>query len=136
MATLSLLSDLAREQPLVCAVDGAQWLDPASAQTLAFVARHLAAAPAAVIFAVRQPADARGLAGLPEFQLDERVRNRIGLGNDQVPHKSPLSHLIMTSPGFGDHGTRARRVPSKICMIINQGPVSAARWRSGGWRNC
>jgi DNA-binding CsgD family transcriptional regulator len=97
MATLSLLSDLAREQPLVCAVDDAQWLDPASAQTLAFVARHLAAAPAAVIFAVRQPADARALAGLPEFQLggladadaralldsvmigplDERVRNRI-----------------------------------------------------------
>jgi DNA-binding CsgD family transcriptional regulator len=97
MATLSLLSDLAREQPLVCAVDDAQWLDPASAQTLAFVARHLAAAPAAVIFAARQPADARALAGLPEFQLggladadaralldsvmigplDERVRNRI-----------------------------------------------------------
>jgi DNA-binding CsgD family transcriptional regulator len=97
MATLSLLSDLAREQPLVCAVDDAQWLDPASAQTLAFVARHLAAAPAAVIFALRQPTDASGLAGLPEFllggladadaqalldsvmigPLDERVRNRI-----------------------------------------------------------
>jgi DNA-binding CsgD family transcriptional regulator len=97
MATLSLLSDLAREQPLVCVVDDAQWLDLASAQALAFVARHLAAAPAAVIFALRQPADASGLAGLPEFQLggladadaqsllhsvligplDERVRNRI-----------------------------------------------------------
>jgi hypothetical protein len=36
-------------------VDDAQWLDRASAQALAFVARHLAAAPAAVIFAVRQP---------------------------------------------------------------------------------
>jgi DNA-binding CsgD family transcriptional regulator len=101
MATLSLLSDLARERPLVCVVDDAQWLDPASAQALAFVARHLAAAPAAVIFAVRQPADGHadglGLAGLPELQLrgladtdarrvldsvligplDERVRDRI-----------------------------------------------------------
>ena len=69
MATLSLLSDLARERPLVCVVDDAQWLDQASAQVLAFVARHLAAAPAAVIFAVRPPADARDLVGLPEFQL-------------------------------------------------------------------
>jgi len=51
MATLSLLSDLATERPIVCVVDDAQWLDQASAQALAFVARHLAAAPAAVIFA-------------------------------------------------------------------------------------
>src|SRR5580692_7240983 len=51
MATLSLLSDLARERPLICAVDDAQWLDQASAQALAFVGRHLAAAPAALIFA-------------------------------------------------------------------------------------
>ena len=107
MATLSLLSDLARERPLVCAVDDAQWLDQASAQALAFVARHLAATPAAVIFAVRQPADEQGLAGLPEFQLggladadartlldsvligplDERVRDQIiaeARGNPQV----------------------------------------------------
>ncbi|MGH3254394.1 MAG: AAA family ATPase [Streptosporangiaceae bacterium] len=107
MATLSLLSDLARERPLVCVVDDAQWLDHASAQALAFVARHLAAAPAAVILAVRQPADGQGLAGLPEFQLrgladadarkvldsavigrlDERVRDRIiaeARGNPQA----------------------------------------------------
>jgi AAA ATPase domain len=96
MATLSLLSELASERPLVCLVDDAQWLDQASAQALTFVARHLAATPAAVIFAVRRPADDRSLAGLPEFllggladadartlldsvvigPLDERVRDR------------------------------------------------------------
>jgi hypothetical protein len=69
MATLSLLSDLASQRPLVCVVDDAQWLDQISAQALAFVARHLAAVSAAVIFAVRQPADGQGLAGLPEVQL-------------------------------------------------------------------
>jgi DNA-binding CsgD family transcriptional regulator len=69
MATLSLLSDLAAERPLVCVVDDTQWLDQASAQALAFVARHLAAGPAAMIFAERQPADAGSLAGLPEFRL-------------------------------------------------------------------
>jgi DNA-binding CsgD family transcriptional regulator len=69
MATLSLLSDLASQRPLVCVVDDAQWLDQVSAQALAFVARHLAAVPAGVIFAVRHPADGQGLARLPEVQL-------------------------------------------------------------------
>ncbi len=40
---LSLLSEVAEERPLVCLVDDAQWLDRASAQTLAFVARRLLA---------------------------------------------------------------------------------------------
>jgi DNA-binding CsgD family transcriptional regulator len=69
MAVLTLLSDLSRERPLICVADDAQWLDQASAQALAFAARHLAAASAAVIFSVRQPACGRPLAGLPQFQL-------------------------------------------------------------------
>src|ERR1700716_3763652 len=36
LAVLSLLSDVAEEQPLICLVDDAQWLDRASAQGLAF----------------------------------------------------------------------------------------------------
>ena len=35
MAALSLLLDLARNRPLVCVGDDAQWLDRASAQALA-----------------------------------------------------------------------------------------------------
>jgi DNA-binding CsgD family transcriptional regulator len=66
MATLSLLSDVATERPLICVVDDAQLLDQASAQALAFVARHVAATPAAVIFAVRQPAAGLRLGGPPE----------------------------------------------------------------------
>jgi predicted ATPase len=41
LAVLSLLSDMAQEQPLLCVVDDAQWLDGVSAQALAFVARPL-----------------------------------------------------------------------------------------------
>src|SRR5437764_3540572 len=38
LAVLSLLAEAAEMQPLVCLIDDAHWLDPASAQALAFVA--------------------------------------------------------------------------------------------------
>ena len=97
LAVLSLLSEVAGERPLVCVVDDAHWLDRASAQALAFVARHLAAESVAIVFAVREPGGEQDLTGLPELvvrgladgdaralltsvvtgPLDERVRDRI-----------------------------------------------------------
>jgi DNA-binding CsgD family transcriptional regulator len=97
LAVLSLLSDVAEERPLVCIVDDAQWLDGASTQALAFVARRLGAESVGLVFAVREPAGERQLEGLPELvvaglddadaqalleavvagPLDERVRDRI-----------------------------------------------------------
>src|SRR5947208_2355643 len=55
LAVLSLLAEVAEEQPLVCVVDDAHWLDRVSAQTLAFVARRLLAERVALVFAVREP---------------------------------------------------------------------------------
>jgi DNA-binding CsgD family transcriptional regulator len=97
LAVLSLLSDVAEHQPLVCVVDDVQWLDHASTQALAFVARRLAAESVAMVFAVREPAADHLLAGLTELvipglvdgearallqsvvpgPMDERVRDRI-----------------------------------------------------------
>jgi DNA-binding CsgD family transcriptional regulator len=97
LAVLSLLSEVAEERPLVCLVDDAQWLDRASVQALAFVARRLMAEPVAVVFAVREPSDEDELLGLPELvvegigdrdarlllasairgRLDDQVRDRI-----------------------------------------------------------
>ena len=69
LAVLTLLSDVAEEQPLICVVDDAQWLDQASAQTLEFVARRLAAEPVGLVFAVRETDEEPKLAGLPELRV-------------------------------------------------------------------
>jgi len=95
LAALSLLSEAAGQQPLLCVIDDAQWLDRASALVLAFVARRLLAEPVALVFAAREPGEEfRGLPELPvgglregdarellssviRGPLDERVRDRI-----------------------------------------------------------
>src|SRR3954452_5753847 len=65
VATLSLLSEAAERRPLLCVIDDAQWLDRASAQALAFVARRLLAESVVMLFAVREPI--RELPALPEL---------------------------------------------------------------------
>ena len=97
LAVLGLLSEVAEQQPLLCVVDDAQWLDHASAQALAFVARRVLADSVAMVFAVREPTDEEALVGLPELvvlglrdadahalldsvvpgRLETRVRDRI-----------------------------------------------------------
>ena len=95
LGVLSLLSEVGEERALLCAVDDAQWLDQASALTLAFVARRLRADPVGIVFAAREPGeelehlpelalqgvrngDARALlSSAVRFRLDERVRERI-----------------------------------------------------------
>jgi DNA-binding CsgD family transcriptional regulator len=95
LAVLNLLSHVAEEQPLVCLVDDGQWLDHASAQVLAFVARRLGAESVGLVFSARVPCtDLAGLpelavAGLPDTDarvlldsvltgpIDERVRDQI-----------------------------------------------------------
>src|SRR5216683_1964874 len=68
LAVLSLLSDVAEEQPLLCVVDDEQWLDRASADALAFVARRLDRESVGLIFAARTASDQ--LARLPELVVE------------------------------------------------------------------
>ncbi len=97
LAALSLLSEVAEEQPLVCLLDDLQWLDSESVSVLSFVARRLDAEPMAMVFAIRDSSDVQELDGLPEVLLsglgdadarlllealmpgglDEQVRDRI-----------------------------------------------------------
>jgi DNA-binding CsgD family transcriptional regulator len=84
LAMLGLLAEAGEQEPLVCVVDDAQWLDQASARTLAFVARRLMAESVAMVFAVRDPADEQTFAGLPELIVgglnDEDARGVLGWG--------------------------------------------------------
>jgi DNA-binding CsgD family transcriptional regulator len=68
VAALSLLSKAAEEQPLLVVVDDAHWLDRASAQALAFVARRLLADPVALVFATREPSEE--LMGFPDLVVE------------------------------------------------------------------
>ena len=68
LAVLNLLSDAAAEQPVLCVIDDAQWLDRMSARILAFVARRLAAESVIMIFAVRDGED-HELTGLAELEI-------------------------------------------------------------------
>jgi len=80
LAVLNRLADAAAEQPVLCLVDDAQWLDRATAQTLAFVARRLDAEAVGLVFAVREPIGQ--LDGLPELVISglapEDARDLLG----------------------------------------------------------
>ncbi|HWB21659.1 MAG TPA: LuxR C-terminal-related transcriptional regulator [Gaiellaceae bacterium] len=68
LAVLGLLSEAAEQQPVLCLVDDAQWLDGASARALAFVARRLLADRIAFVFAARVVGS--GLARFPQLRVE------------------------------------------------------------------
>ena len=134
LAALTLLSEAAEKGPLLVVVDDAQWLDRASAQALAFVARRLLAERVGLMFAAREPGEQ--LRGLPELEvqglqnedarallrsvvrvrLDERVRDRVlaeTKGNPLALLELPrgLSPTQLAG-GFGLVGAQA--VPARI----------------------
>ncbi len=145
LAALSLLSEVAEQQPLLCVIDDAQWLDRASAQALAFVARRLLAEPVALVFATREPGEEfRGLPELPVGglregdarellgsviggPLDERVRDRIVAET----RGNPLALLELPRDVPGVPG--ARCPVSRVCRGCRGGSRIVS---GGGWRCC
>src|SRR5262245_42599448 len=69
LALLGFLSAAAEEQPLLCLVEDAHWLDVASGLILGFVARRVLAESVAIVVAVREPSARQDFDGLPELQL-------------------------------------------------------------------
>ncbi|MFD3401324.1 AAA family ATPase [Kribbella sp. NPDC058693] len=125
LAVLSLLAAVAEEKPLLCLVDDAQWLDRASAQTIAFVARRLLAEQVGLFFGTRgtDENDLSGLRELPILGLNDRDARALldsvtpGRVDEQVrdqivaeTHGNPLAILELPRglttgeipAGFGD----------------------------------
>jgi DNA-binding CsgD family transcriptional regulator len=90
-ATLGLLSLTADERPVLCLVDDAHSLDPASREALLFAARRLGEDPVAMIFAERdsQTAEAFAASGIGELTLRglglEAARGLIGEDTASFP---------------------------------------------------
>ena len=145
LAVLGLLSEAAEVRPLVCVIDDAQWLDQASAQALAFVARRMLAEPVVMLFAAREPSDL--LAGLPELvleglgdadacallasvipgRLDERIADELlaeTRGNPLALLELPRG--LTTTRLAGGFGLRRR----------SHYRVGSRRASNGGWRRC
>ena len=123
LAVLSLLADAAEVEPLVCLVDDAQWLDRASAQALAFVARRLLAERIGMVFTVRAPSGVNELTGLPELVVG-------GLADDEA--RRLLSSAV---PGRLDEHVRDRIVaetrgqPTRVAGVTSWVDAGGARGR-------
>jgi DNA-binding CsgD family transcriptional regulator len=105
LAVLGLLSAVADERPLLCVIDDAQWLDRASAQALAFVARRVLAESIVMLFAVREPVGE--LAALPELVVE-------GLGGSAARHL-----LTSAAPGRLD-----QRVADQLVAEARGNPLA------------
>lgn len=136
LAVLGLLAEAAADQPLVCVVDDAQWLDRMSEVILTFVARRLDAESVGLVFGVRSPDDEHLLADLPELRIegladadarlllesvlpgpvDARVRDRIvseTRGNPLALLELPRG-LTPAELAFGFDGQSAKPVASRV----------------------
>jgi DNA-binding CsgD family transcriptional regulator len=73
LAALSLLSELAGDEALLCLIDDAHWLDRASADALLFAARRLESEGVVLLAAARD--DGFDAPGLPELSLGRLGRD-------------------------------------------------------------
>jgi DNA-binding CsgD family transcriptional regulator len=149
LASLGLLADAAAEQPVVCLADDAQWLDRASEQVLAFVARRLGTESLGLVFSARV-ADGE-LATLPELEVkglperyarelldaaltgpvDARVREQIiaeTRGNPLALLELPRSSTpALLAGGFGLPGALPGRIEDSFRNRVDALPVQARR---------
>ena len=70
LASLTLFAEVADEQPLLCIVDDAQWLDSASGQIIGFVGRRLLAERIVLACAARTGIGDDIFRGLPDLSIE------------------------------------------------------------------
>jgi DNA-binding CsgD family transcriptional regulator/tetratricopeptide (TPR) repeat protein len=103
LAVLAILTDMAAGQPLLVAVDDAQWLDQATTEVLAFVARRLKTEPIAFVIAVREPTSrCQPLDGLPDIHLTglpDRTAHELLAAVATGPLDGRMAQRIVTDTG-------------------------------------
>ena len=146
LGMLTLFAEVAEQQPLLCIVDNANWLDSASAQILGFVARRLLAERVALVCAARTDPGEEVLAGLPVIEIKglddsdarvlllENVHGRLDTAVcDQIvteSHGNPLALLELPrtwnvadlAGGFGLPDSRpvASRIEASYAQRLHQ----------------
>ena len=112
LATLGLLTGTASASPVVLSVEDAQWLDRASAESLAFVGRRLESDPVLMFVAIREgyvsPLHESGLTELHLDRLDDdavaqlldaHVPELTGAARDRVIDEAQGNPLALTELG-------------------------------------
>ncbi|WP_204772953.1 helix-turn-helix transcriptional regulator [Leifsonia flava] len=153
LAVLSLLSEAAQQLPVICLVDDIQWLDEASIQTIAFVARRLRADAVGIVLAQRDTAVQADLTGLPRLPirglsdvdaralltsvvtgpLDESVRERIVAetgGNPLAIRQLPLglkSDEMAGGFGLSGLGALSARIEQSFRRRLEPMPAATRR---------
>ena len=104
LAALELLTDLAAESPVLAIVEEAHWLDPASADSLSFLARRVDHDPVVLLFAVRDGMESRfDHLGLEEFRVGPLPReSAIALLDAEAPELPPTVRTRVLEEAAGN----------------------------------
>jgi DNA-binding CsgD family transcriptional regulator/tetratricopeptide (TPR) repeat protein len=145
LGVLSLLGVAAGEQPLLCLISEASWLDAASADALVFVARRLEREPIVLLFAAREGQVRRFVApGLPELHLRgldakaaaELLASRVGPLAPQVRDRlidesggNPLALLELPAPLTNQQLSGQELLPEPLLLTARLQQVFLQRFQ-------
>ncbi|MEV0284741.1 AAA family ATPase [Kribbella sp. NPDC050820] len=125
-ATLSLLSEIAGDRPLLCLLDDAQWFDQSSIDALLFAVRRLHADPVATIFAARdgeRPFPAPGLESVSLPRLGAADAARLAAAAATLP-SDVAERVLAESAGnplaiveLAAHATETSAVPAPVAPL-------------------
>ncbi len=104
IAALTMITEAAVHQPILCLIDDAQWLDKASVDALGFVARRLSADPVAMLFANGdEEPQAAAFEGLEELRLtglpDEVAQELLASVAGGTPDQGVVRRILAATAG-------------------------------------
>ncbi|WP_290057152.1 helix-turn-helix transcriptional regulator [Amycolatopsis solani] len=124
LAALTLLAEEAAAKPLLLVAEDAQWLDRASADVLAFVARRIETEPIVLVATLRDGAESPLLdAGLAPMPLDRLPADAAAELLDSVaPRLAPAVRTRLLTEAAG-HPLALTELPSAVAELDGLDPV-------------